>query len=53
MIRFDRLHEKLWMEIHNTVQEAVVKTISKTKQNKTNKQKPSPRKRNAKTKMVV
>ena len=27
----DRVLEKLWMEVHNTVQEAVTKTISKKK----------------------
>ena len=27
----DRVLEELWMEIHNTVQEAVTKTISKKK----------------------
>ena len=27
----DRVPEELWMEVHDTVQEAVIKTISKTK----------------------
>jgi len=27
----DRVPEELWMEIHNIVQEAVIKTISKKK----------------------
>ena len=35
----DRVPEELWMEVHDIVQEAVIKTIS--------------RKRNAKGKMVV
>ena len=35
----DRVPEKIWMEVHDTVQEAVIKTI--------------PKKRNAKGKTVV
>ena len=27
----DRVPEELWMEVHNTVQEAVIKTIPKKK----------------------
>ena len=27
----DRVPEELWMEVHNTVQEVVIKTILKTK----------------------
>ena len=27
----DRVHEELWMEIHDIVQEAVIKTITKKK----------------------
>ena len=27
----DRLHEELWMQVHNTVQEVVIKTIPKKK----------------------
>ena len=27
----DRVHEELWMEVHDTVQEAVIKTIPKKK----------------------
>ena len=27
----DRVHEELWMEVRNTVQEAVIKTIPKKK----------------------
>ena len=27
----DRVHEELWMDIHNIVQEAVIKTIPKKK----------------------
>ena len=30
----DRVHEELWMEVHNTVQEAVTKTIPKKKKYK-------------------
>ena len=30
-IRSDRVPEKLWMEVHDIVQEAVIKTISKKK----------------------
>ena len=30
----DRVSEELWMEVHNTVQEAVVKTNSKEKKYK-------------------
>ena len=33
----DRVSEKLWMEVHNTVQEAVTKTIPKKKKWKTAK----------------
>ena len=35
----DRVPEELWMEVHDLVQEAVIKTI--------------PKKRNAKSKMAV
>ena len=27
----DRVHEELWMEVHDTVQEAVIKAICKKK----------------------
>ena len=38
----DRIPEKLWMEVHNIVQEAVVKTIPKKKgQGKTLKKQPN------------
>ena len=30
----DRVHEELWMEVRDTVQEAVIKTIPKKKKNK-------------------
>ena len=30
-IRSDRMLEELWMEVHNTVQEMVIKTIPKKK----------------------
>ena len=30
----DRVSEELWMEVHNIVQEAVIKTISKKKKGK-------------------
>ena len=30
----DRMPEELWMEIHNTVQEEVIKTIPKKKEGK-------------------
>ena len=30
----DRVPEELWMDVHNTVQEAVTKTISKKKKHK-------------------
>ena len=30
----DRVHEELWMEVHDIVQEAVIKTIPKKKQYK-------------------
>ena len=30
-IRSDRMHEELWMEVCNTVQEVVIKTIPKKK----------------------
>ena len=30
----DRVPEELWMEVHNTVQEAVIKTIPKKKKGK-------------------
>ena len=30
----DRLSEELWMEVHDIVQEAVIKTIQKRKKNK-------------------
>ena len=30
----DRVPEELWMEVHNIVQEAVIKTISKKKKGK-------------------
>ena len=30
----DRVPEELWTEVHNTVQEAVIKTIPKKKQRK-------------------
>ena len=30
----DRMPEKLWMEVHNTVQEMVIKTIPKKKMQK-------------------
>ena len=33
----DRVPEKLWMEVHDTVQEAVIKTISKKKKCKKGK----------------
>ena len=33
----DRVPEELWTEVHNTVQEAVIKTISKKKKCKTAK----------------
>ena len=35
----DRMPEELWMKVYNTVQEVVIK--------------PSPRKRNAKSKMAI
>ena len=31
MIRSDRVHEELWMEVHDAVQEAVIKNIPKKK----------------------
>ena len=34
MIRSDRVPEELWMEVHNIVQEAVIKTILKKKKSK-------------------
>ena len=30
-MRCDRVHEELWMEVHDTVQDAVIKTIPKNK----------------------
>ena len=33
-IRSDRVPEELWTEVHNTVQEAVIKTIPKKKKGK-------------------
>ena len=33
----DRVPEELWTEVHNTVQEAVIKTISKGKKKKRQK----------------
>ena len=33
----DRVHEELWMEVHDTVQEAVIKTIPKKKKCKKTK----------------
>ena len=33
----DRVPEELWMEVHNTVQEAVIKTIPKKKKCKKSK----------------
>ena len=39
LVLIDRVPEKIWMEVHDTVQEAVIKTI--------------PKKRNAKGKTVV
>ena len=30
----DKVHKELWMDVHNTVQEAVTKTISKKKKHK-------------------
>ena len=30
-IRYDRVPDELWMEVRNTVQEAVIKTIPKKK----------------------
>ena len=30
-LRSDRVPEELWMEVHNIVQEAVIKTITKKK----------------------
>ena len=33
----DRVHEELWMEVHNTVREAVTKTIPKKKKCKKSK----------------
>ena len=33
----DRVHEELWMEVHNTVQDAVTKTITKKKKCKKSK----------------
>ena len=37
-IRSDRVCEELWMEVHNTVQEVVIKTIPKEKKCKQAKQ---------------
>ena len=37
-IRFDRVPEELWTEIHNIIQEAVIKTILKKKKYKKAKQ---------------
>ena len=34
LIRSDRVPEELWMEIHDIVQEAVIKTIPKKKTRK-------------------
>ena len=34
MIRSDRVSEKLWMEVHDIAQEAVIKTIPKKKKYK-------------------
>ena len=31
MIRLDNVPEELWIEVHNTVQEAMIKTIHKRK----------------------
>ena len=36
----DRLPEELWMEVRNTIQEAVIKTIPKKKKGKKAKQLP-------------
>ena len=36
-IRYDRVPEELWMEIYNTVQEAVTKTIPQKKKCKKSK----------------
>ena len=33
-MRSDRVPEEIWMEVPNTVQEAVIKTIPKKKKNK-------------------
>ena len=33
-MRCDRVHEELWMEVHDTVQDAVIKTIPKKKKSK-------------------
>ena len=33
----DRVPEELWMEVHNIVQEAVIKTIPKKKKSKKSK----------------
>ena len=33
-IRYDRVPDELWMEVRNTVQEAVIKTIPKKKMEK-------------------
>ena len=35
--RIDRVPEELWMEVHDTVQEAVIKTIPKKKKCKKGK----------------
>ena len=36
-MRSDRVPEELWLEVHDTVQEAVIKTISKKKKCKKTK----------------
>ena len=36
-IRFDRVPEEVWTEVHNTVQEVVTKTIPKKKKSKKEK----------------
>ena len=34
---WDRVPEELWMEVHNTIQEAAIKTIAKKKERKKEK----------------
>ena len=38
MIKYDRVPEELWMEVHDIVHEAVIKTIPKKKKWKKAKQ---------------